>query len=62
MPKKLLTARLVADRYCITDRTLYRWLECSILPTPVHINKRRYWDEDELDEFDKARAAKAVSA
>jgi predicted DNA-binding transcriptional regulator AlpA len=62
MAKKLLAARLVADRYSISERTVDRWLECAILPTPVYINKRRYWDESELDRLDEERAAKAVAS
>ena len=58
-----LPARRVCHRYDICDRTLDRWLLDPKLkfPKPMFVNKRRYFDENELDEFDrrqvKARAA-----
>jgi hypothetical protein len=58
-----LAARRVCQRYDVCDRTLDRWLADPKLkfPKPMFVNKRRYFDENELDEFDrrqvKARAA-----
>jgi hypothetical protein len=58
-----LAARRVCQRYDVCDRTLDRWLLDPKLkfPKPMFVNKRRYFDENELDEFDrrqvKARAA-----
>jgi hypothetical protein len=58
-PAKKLPARRVCERYDICDRTLDRWLADPRLsfPKPIVINKRRYFDADELDAFDASRAS-----
>ena len=54
----LLPARLVLERYCISNRTLDRWLcrQNMDFPKPVIIAKRRYWYDDQLTlwEFNQA--------
>lgn len=52
---KKLPARRVCQRYDVCDRTLDRWVADPKLnfPRPMYVNKRRYFDEDELDEFDR---------
>jgi predicted DNA-binding transcriptional regulator AlpA len=52
---KLLHLRAVCARYGISDRTVDRWVEASVLPKPVYIQGRRYWDEAELGQRDEAR-------
>jgi hypothetical protein len=54
---KKLPARKVLERYDIVDRTLDRWLADPKLgfPRPAYINKRRYFDEGELDAFDASK-------
>jgi len=55
-PAKKLPARKVLERYDICDRTLDRWLEkIPNFPRPIVINRRRYFDEDALNDFDKSR-------
>jgi hypothetical protein len=56
---KKLPARKVLERYGIVDRTLDRWLADAKLgfPRPAVINKRRYFDVDELDAFDRSNVA-----
>lgn len=56
----LLPARKVWERYSVTDRTLDRWVERKELgfPRPIVINKRRYWYEGPLIEWERSRAAK----
>lgn len=46
---RMLPTRSVCERYNITDRTVNRWLEKGILPTPVRINGLRYWRQHELE-------------
>lgn len=63
--KTYLTARQVCSRYGgISDMTLWRWLNDPEMgfPCPRYINRRRYWDEAELDEFDRAQASEPEAA
>jgi hypothetical protein len=55
-PAKKLPARKVCERYDICDRTLDRWVADPTLnfPKPMIVNRRRYWDQGELDEFDRS--------
>jgi predicted DNA-binding transcriptional regulator AlpA len=61
---RMLPTRSVCARYNITDRTVDRWLENGILPTPVRINGLRYWHQHELEqrerEFQRSRETKAA--
>ena len=57
---KYLPTKSLMQRYGVCDRTIDRWVELNIIPKPTYINRRRYWDAVELDEFDAAR--KAVAA
>ena len=56
-----LAARRVCQRYDICDRTLDRWVADPKLkfPKPMFVNKRRYFDENELDEFDRRQVKKS---
>jgi hypothetical protein len=48
--KRLLPIRAMCTRYGdVADRTIDRWVAAGILPEPLVINKRRYWDEGELE-------------
>src|SRR5665213_2472159 len=49
--KRLLPAKKVLERYGIVDRTLHRWLLNKKIrfPCPVIVNRRRYFDEDDLE-------------
>jgi predicted DNA-binding transcriptional regulator AlpA len=58
---KLLHLRAVCARYGISDRTVDRWVEASVLPKPVYIQGRRYWDADELGQRDDARKAETAA-
>ncbi len=53
-----LPTRQVCDRYGVCDRTVARWENDPALkfPQPTKINNRKYFDEDELTAFDRARA------
>lgn len=60
---KYLTARQVAERYSVSDMTLWRWLNDDTLkfPKPMVIRRRRLFDADALDVFD-ARQQSEVAA
>ena len=57
-----LTARALQERYGVVDRTLDRWVKAGILPEPMRINHRRYWDEAQVEERDRARSERAIAA
>lgn len=54
----LLPTRLVLARYHIVDRTLDRWLADPALefPRPLVVNKRRFFRERELVDWERQRA------
>jgi DNA-binding transcriptional MerR regulator len=53
MSKRLLPIKPLCARYNVVDRTIDRWVESGILPPPLVINKRRYWDEEELEQRER---------
>jgi predicted DNA-binding transcriptional regulator AlpA len=55
MSKKLLRTSSVAERYDRSQRTIDRWATTGDLPKPTIIRGHKYWDEEELDQFDDAR-------
>jgi predicted DNA-binding transcriptional regulator AlpA len=59
---KLISARIVRNRYGRSDRTIDRWVEDGELPQPIYIRRLRYWDEEELDRRDEARKAAVALA
>ena len=54
-PSRRLTARRLCERYDVVVRTIDRWLEQGILPPPLIINGRRYWDEQQIEERERER-------
>jgi hypothetical protein len=54
-------AKKVLERYDITDRTLDRWLANPAMnfPRPLVINRRRYFSDPELTEWERKRASAA---
>ena len=56
-----ISASLISQRYGVSLRTVSRWVEAGILPTPIYINKRRYFDEKEIDEFERKHKGRTVS-
>ncbi len=63
--KVYFTSKRVRHRYgdC-SDMTLWRWTHDPTMsfPKPTYIKGRRYWDADELDEFDRARSSVGEAA
>jgi predicted DNA-binding transcriptional regulator AlpA len=54
-----LTCRALTERYGVVYRTIDRWVATGVLPEPMRINKIRYWDLGELEEFERKRKAQA---
>lgn len=62
MKRKLVPAKAVRSNLGdVSQMTLWRWLNNPELgfPRPIYINRRRYFDADEIENF-KARAARQV--
>jgi DNA-binding transcriptional MerR regulator len=59
-PSRKLPTRQVCERYGIHNRTLARWERDQKLnfPRALVIQKRKYYDESELTQFDRAQAAR----
>jgi predicted site-specific integrase-resolvase len=54
MTKRLLAIRAMCARYGdVADRTIDRWTAAGILPLPLVINGRRYWDEEALEQRER---------
>jgi hypothetical protein len=64
-PARKLTTRQVCARYGnVCDRTVHRWGGDPELhfPKPMRVNRRLYYDEDELDEFDRRQTSRSGEA
>jgi predicted site-specific integrase-resolvase len=60
--KRLLPIRAMCARYGdVADKTIDRWTAAGILPAPLVINKRRYWDEEELEQRERANMGRKLS-
>jgi MerR HTH family regulatory protein len=59
---KRLPIRALCARYSVVDRTIDRWLARGLLPPPIIINGRRYWDEAALEEFERAHMGQSLPA
>ena len=55
--KVYLTSGQVKARYSVSDMTLWRWLHSDTLgfPSPIYINRYRYWKLAELEAWDEVR-------
>jgi predicted DNA-binding transcriptional regulator AlpA len=64
MAKVRSSARTVCKRYDCGLSTLDRWVADKEMgfPKPIVINRIRLWDDAELDEFDRTRAAETEKA
>lgn len=60
--ERYLTARQTRERYSVSEMSLHRWLKNSNLnfPKPIYINRRRYWRESDLIEWERAQAGRAA--
>jgi hypothetical protein len=57
-----LPSRQVRERYHVSDMSLWRWLRDPKLnfPQPTIINGRRYWRLEDLETWERDRAAGAA--
>lgn len=49
-PAKLVSAKYVADFYGIGLSTLWRWLAQGLIPEPIRIGRRTFWELQTLQE------------
>jgi len=60
--KRLLPIRAMCARYGdVADKTIDRWTAAGILPPPLVINRRRYWDEAELERRERANMGRKLA-
>jgi predicted site-specific integrase-resolvase len=52
-PKRRLQTRSLCERYDVCVKTIERWSAQGILPPPLVINKRKYWDEAEIEQRER---------
>lgn len=50
LPGKLGSAREVADFYGIGLSTLWRWLKLGLIPEPIRIGRRTFWEMAVLEQ------------
>ncbi len=64
MTGKKLTSTGMCDRFGIVRRTLARWITDPKmgLPESIIINHRHYWNESEIVQWERARAASNLKA
>jgi hypothetical protein len=57
-----LPTRLVCERYGVSSRTVARWeLDPDLnFPQPTVINRRKYWDDLALTEWDRSQVRGAA--
>ena len=63
-PKRYLPTRKLCERYDRDPRTLARWIKNPPdgFPSPVMINGRWLWDEDEIEDYERYLASTAKAA
>jgi hypothetical protein len=59
-----LPTKLVCKRFNVCDRTIARWQRDPKLgfPSPILINGRKYFDENEIVQWERERASKSRPA
>lgn len=65
LPDTRLTGPQVCARFGnISDMTLWRWLNNRALgfPSPLVINRRRYWRLAEIEAWERSQASKREAA
>ena len=55
MSGRKLTAAALQERYGVCWRTIDRWSKEGHLPPPMRVNRLRFWDEAEVEEYDHKR-------
>lgn len=64
MSQRLLTSKDVRAIYGdVSQMTLWRWLHDKTMgfPRPIYINRRRYFDAEEIERFKLEAARKSLS-
>ena len=58
MEIRYVNSRQLAQRYSVTERTIWRWTEQGVLPKPERIGGRTTrWDLAQVDQYDQERNA-----
>lgn len=59
--KKLASVRDAAEYYGVGTSTLWRWLQQGLIPEPVRIGGRTFWEVEVLEQHLSDLRAKATS-
>lgn len=64
MTKQWLVLRNLKTRYRCSAMTVYRWVKNPDLdfPKPIYLGRVRYWDADEIAEWEAKQRAKSREA
>jgi len=46
---------MLSEKYGVSIKTIDRWAAAGILPLPLVLNNRRYWDEGEVEQRERER-------
>lgn len=59
-----LPARQVWERYGVTPMTIHRWIRDPRMdfPAPVYLGRFRYWRLEDLEGWERRRAAASAAA
>ena len=60
---RLLRVKQLRERYCVSERTIDRWVKGGILPPFIRMPSGvRFWREADLEETERARMSPRHSA
>jgi|GEM_PF-6788878 len=57
-----VTAKQLATRYCVTERSIWRWAQTGVLPKPARIGGATRWDLELIDRSDLDRSKEMGAA
>lgn len=62
MNEKLLSSTTVRRELGdVSEMTIWRWMQCGILPAPIKINRRNYWPVSAVERVKSGAASKAAA-
>lgn len=52
---RVVTKKSLADILSVSVRTIDYWVDKGVLPKPIHIGRRCYWQPEQLNSWLQAR-------
>lgn len=59
--QRLRSAREAAAYYGVSNSTLWRWLQQGLIPEPIRIGGRTFWDPEALQQHTAKLSAQRVT-